>query len=331
MNFSIGESFRLMRETWPFLVFRAAVYGGIALAYVLATGTGAGIGWTVGLFGSDAFRAGAAAWGGVFGFAALAAVLYLLREYTLYLVKAGHVAVMVEAFEARLVPEGRGQIDFARGVVRERFGEASVLFAVDQLVKGVIRAVTGLVEGLATLLPIPGLDGAMRALRAYLRVAVGLLDEVILAHGMRKRSDDPWGSAREALVLYGQNARAMLISAAWVTLFTYGLSFLVFLVMLAPAAAVVWLIPGGWSAGGLVFALVFAWAVKLAVIEPFAIACLLQAFFRVTEGQQPDPDWMAKLEAASGRFRTLGQKAEAAVAAAAKPRFHSSREPGGQA
>ncbi len=328
MNFSIGESLRLMRETWPFLAFRAAVYFGIALAYVLATGTGAGIGWTVGLFGSDEFQAGATAWGGVLGVAGVAAVLYFLREYTLYLVKAGHVAVMVEAFEARLLPEGKGQIAYAQGVVQERFGEASVLFAVDQLVKGVIRAVTGLVEGLATLLPIPGLDGAMKLLRAYLRVAVGLLDEVILAHGIRKRSDDPWGSAQEALVLYGQNARAMLVSAAWIALVTYVLAFLVFLLMLGPAAAVVWLIPGGWSAGGLVFAFLFAWAVKVALIEPFAIACLLQAFFKVTEGQTPDPEWMAKLEAASGKFRELGERAQDV---AAKPKFHSSRDSGGQA
>jgi hypothetical protein len=328
MNFSIGEALRLMRETWPFLVFRAAVYFGIALAYVLATGTGAGIGWTVGLFGSDEFQAGATAWGGVFGFAAVAAVLYFLREYTLYLVKAGHIAVMVEAFEARLLPEGKGQIAYAQGVVQERFGEASVLFAVDQLVKGVIRAVTGLIEGLATLLPIPGLDGAMKVLRAYLRVAVGLLDEVLLAHGMRQRSENPWQSAQEALVLYGQNARAMLASAAWIALITYALAFVVFLLMLGPAAAVVWLIPGGWSAGGFVFALIFAWVVKVALIEPFAIACLLQVFFKVTEGQTPDPEWMAKLEAASGKFRELAQKAQEVVAT---PRFHSSRELGGQA
>ena len=49
------------------------------------------------------------------------------------------------------------------------------------------------------------------------------------------------------------------------TLIVYGLSFVVFLVMLAPAAAVVYLLPGAWSAGGIVFALVFAWAVKAAL------------------------------------------------------------------
>ncbi|MCX7646733.1 MAG: hypothetical protein N2Z62_15730 [Rhodobacteraceae bacterium] len=329
MNFSLATSFGLMRETWPFLAFRAAVYLGIALAYVLATGAGAGAGWVVGLFGDEAFRAGATAWGGVIGFGAVAAALWFLREYTLYVVKAGHIAVLVEALEGRLVPEGRAQVDFARKAVRARFGEASALFVADQLVRGVIRAVTGLIEGIAALLPVPGLKGAMNLLRAYLRVAVGLIDEVILAHAFRTRAENPWASAREALVLYGQNARPMLVSAAWITALAYALAFAVFLLMLAPAAAVAWAMPGAWSAGGFVFALLFAWAVKAALIEPFALACLMQAFFAVTKGQTPDPGWSARLEAVSEKFRELGRRAAAAVRAPAPAgeawRAHSSR------
>ncbi len=79
--------------------------------------------------------------------------------------------------------------------------------------------------------------------------------------------------------------------------------------MLAPAAAVVWMLPGESSAAVLVFAVLFAWAVKAALIEPFALACLLQVFFAVTEGQAPNPDWRARLEAASERFRRLGETA----------------------
>ena len=101
----------------------------------------------------------------------------------------------------------------------------------------------------------------------------------------------------------------MLINAAWLTLFTYGLALIVFLLMLAPAAALVYVMPGAWSAGGMVFALLFAWAAKVALIEPFAIACLLQAFFKVTAGQTPNPEWEAKLDSASAKFRSLGEKA----------------------
>ncbi|MCK4711848.1 MAG: hypothetical protein KAT26_03095 [Marinosulfonomonas sp.] len=309
-DFSLGISMRLMRKTAPFIVFRMAVYFGIAVAYVLVTGTGAGIGWGVGAFGDDEFRASAILWGGGIGFSLTAGVIYFLREYILYMVKAGHIAVMVELLDGKELPDGKGQIEYAQGIVKERFGQSSVLFGVDQLVKGVVRAVTGLIEGIASFLPIPGLDKIMGVVRAYLRVAVGLIDEVILAHAMRTRSDNPWGAARDAVVLYGQNAKPMLINAAWITLITYALAFVVFLLMLAPAGAIVYLIPGAWSAGGFVFAILFAWAVKAALIEPFAIACLLQAFFKVTDGQEPNPEWSAKLDGVSKKFGKLAEKAK---------------------
>lgn len=308
-DFSLATSMTIMRRTGPFLVFRMLVYFGIAVAYVLATGTGAGIGWGVGAFGDADFRAGATFWGGAAGFGFTAAVLYFLREYILYMVKAGHIAVMVEYLDGRALPEGRSQIGYAQEIVRARFGQANVLFGIDQLVRGVIRAITGLVGGLASLLPIPAMAGLMRILRAFLRVAVGLIDEVILAYLIRTRSENPWSDARDALVLYGQNARPLLVNAAVITLVTYALAFVVFLVMLAPAAAVVYFIPGAWSAGGFVFAILFAWAVKAAVLEPFALACLLQAYFRLTDGQAPNPDWVARLDGTSAKFKKLGQRA----------------------
>ena len=325
-DFSVRRGIGLMLKTAPFVMFRAAVYFAIAAAYVIATGAGAGIGFGVGSFGDSDFQASSAVWGGGLGFALTAGVLYFLREYILYTVKAGHIAVMVELIDGRPLPEGKGQIAYARSVVVQRFGQTSVLFGIDQLVKGVINAVTGLLEGLFTLLPIPGLDRLMGILRAYLRLAVGLVDEVILAHAIRTRSDNPFASAREALVLYGQNARSMLINAAWLTLFVHGLSLLVFLLMLAPAAALVYLIPGAWSAGGVVFALVFAWAVKAALLEPLAIACLLQAFFKITDGQQPSPEWEQRIDGASGKFQELGRRAAswAGVRAAPKSPFAQS-------
>lgn len=311
--FSISRSLGLMARTLPFLLLRIAVYLGIALAFVLLTGAGAGVGFGVGSLGGREGAATGAVWGGIAGFGLTAGLLLLAREYILYLVKAGHIAVLVELLDGRELPGGQGQIAYAQRMVTARFGEASILFGVDQLVKGTIRAVTGLFEGVLSILPIPGLDALARLARAYLRVSVGLLDEVILAYAMRTRATNPYASARAALVLYGQNAKPILVSAAWLTALVYLLSFVIFLVMLAPAGALVYLMPGSWSAGGFVFALVFAWAVKAAVIEPFAIACLLQAYFTVIEGQQPDPAWERHLDDISGKFRALGDKALAFV------------------
>lgn len=308
-HFSVSTSLAIMRQTTPFLVFRMIVYFSIALAYVLATGTGAGIGYGIGGFWDDETQLTGAFYGGTAGFGIVGAVLYFLREYILYIVKAGHIAVMVELLQGRAIPAGQSQISFAREMVTERFGTANILFGIDQLVKGVINAVTGLLEGLFSVLPIPGLGKLMAILRAYLKVAVGLLDEVMLAHCLNTRAENPYEGARSALILYAQNAKPMMFSAAWVTAWVWLLSILVFILMLVPAGAVVYLLPGQMSSAGFVFAILFAWATKVALIEPFAIACMLQAYFKLSSGQSPDPIWADKLDGVSNKFKSLTAKA----------------------
>lgn len=308
-DFQMGRALGLMLRTLPFLLFRLAVYFGVALAYVLMTGVGAGVGWGIGGMGDEGFRAASTFWGGVAGFGIVGAVMYVLREYLLYIVKAGHIAVLAELIDGQSLPGGRGQIDHASTVVKERFGQASVLFGVDQLIKGVLRAITGLARGIFGLLPVPGARQFIRIIEAFLKIAVGFIDEVILAYCIRTGSDNAWASSRDALVLYGQNAKPMLKNAAWLALFVYGLSFVIFLLMLAPAAAVAYLIPGGWSATGVIVALLFAWSVKVAVLEPFAITCMMQAYFKVIEGQTPDAEWEARLDGMSSKFRKLKEKA----------------------
>lgn len=310
-DFDMGRAAGLLLRTLPFIVLRCAVYFGMALAYVLVTGIGAGIGWGVGALGTRDFQASATAWGALAGFGITGLAIYLARQYILYMVKAGHIAVLVELLDGRALPDGRGQIGHGAQVVRERFAQANVLFGLDLLIKGVIRAVSSIVRGVLNFLPIPGTQQLMRVFQAFMRVAVGLVDEVILAHAIRSRSDNAWASAQTALVLYGQNAKVLLKNAAWLTVFIYGLSLLVFVVMLAPAAALSWLMPGGWSALSVLFALVLAWAVKAALLEPFALACLLQVYFKVTEGQTPDPAWEQRLDGVSRQFREIKAKATA--------------------
>lgn len=308
-DFNLGSALGMMVRTMPFILLRMAVYFGIALGYILITGVGAGIGYGIGGFGDEEFRATTTAWGGFAGFGIFGAVMYWAREYILYIVKAGHIAVLIELIEGSPMPQGRSQIAHATAVVKERFPQASVLFAIDQLIKGVIRVITGLVRGILTILPVPGVQQLAGILSAFLRVAVGFVDEVILAYAIRTKSDNAWMSAKEALVLYGQNYKVMLKNAAWLAIIVYGLGFLVFVLMLAPAALVVYLMPGAWAAGGVVFALLFAWSIKAALLEPFAITCMMQVYFKTIAGQQPNPEWEAKLEQMSDKFRKLKERA----------------------
>ena len=313
-DFSVSRAVGLMIKTAPFVLLRMIVYFGITIGFILTTGVGAGIGWGIGAFGDVDYQATAVAYGSIFGFAAAAGVLYFLREYILYMVKAGHIAVMVEAMDGNDIPFGRSQIELASEIVSERFVEANVLFAMDQLIKGVIRTITGLMQGLAAMIPVPALQNLVGVFKAFLKISLGFLDEVILAHAIRTKSDNPWESGQEALVYYAQNAKTIIKNAAFLAVIVYLLSFVIFLVMLAPAAVVVYVMPGAWSAGGIVFALVFAWAVKKSLLEPFAIACMMQVYFEAIEGQSPNPEWDAKLTKVSKKFAVMKEKATLWVA-----------------
>ena len=306
-DFSISRSIGFMIQTMPFLLLRLAVYGAIAIAYVLIAGVGSGIGYGVASVGDPASGAGGALIGGFVGFSIVGAVMFWAREYLLYLVKAGHIAVLVELIDGKTLPAGKGQVEHGKDVVRERFAQASALFALDVLVKGALRSLTGLVGGLLSFLP--GAKQLRNLLRAFLRVSVGFIDEVILAHAIRTNSDNAWGSAREALVLYGQNWKVLFRNAAWLLVIIYGLGFLIFLAMLVPASLLVYWMPGTLSIATLIFALLFAWCIKVAVLEPFAVACLMQVYFQTIDGQQPDAQWDARLEQMSGHFRKLRSRA----------------------
>ncbi|WP_246671559.1 MULTISPECIES: hypothetical protein [unclassified Mesorhizobium] len=309
-DFDIGRSVSIMMRTWPFIVFRMIVYFGITLAYILATGTGASVGYGVGHISTDPDGPlSFALWGGVVGFGAVSIAVYWIREYILYVVKAGHIAVMVHLIDGRDVPDGKNQIVYAKEVVTERFAEANVLFVVDQLVKGAIRAITGLLGGVAAFLPIPGLSGLVSFINTVIRLSLTYVDEIILGYNIRINSSSPFETARQGVVLYAQNGKIMVKNAVWLAIIMWGVSFVIFLLMLAPAGAILFLMPGQLAGWAFVLAIVFAWAFKATFIEPFAIACLMQVYFKTIAGQLPDPAWDARLAEASSKFRNLKDKA----------------------
>lgn len=306
-DFNFGEVLGLLKQTAPFLVFRFLIYFGITLAFVLITGTGAGIGYGIGVVADNAPAGGM--WGGLIGFGIAGAIMYFLREYLLYLVKAGHIAVLVELFEDRQIPGGQGQITYAREQVQQRFAASSLLFGLDQLIKGILKTFNRTFLSVAAILPIPGATGAIKFLNTILNLSLTYLDEVILAYIIRTKTDNPWQTSRTALVLYAQNYKTFLKNAVWLAFFIWGLTFLVFLLVLGPAALLVGLFPGAAGPLTLIVAIVFAWGLKQAVIEPVGMTALMQIFFKVTEGQTANPEWEAKLENISSKFNELKNKA----------------------
>ncbi len=309
MDFKLSSTFDLMIKTLPFLVFRFIVYIGMVLVYIIGMAIGGGTGFMIDRIAGSG--AGGFTFGGtIIGFGIVAGIAYLLREYILYMVKAGHIAVLVEKMDGKELPGGKGQIDHAQAVVRERFVESSVLFGVDQLIKAILRAFNRIFFRIASFLPSSGgIGGLVKFINTVINMSLTFLDEVILAHNIRTRSDNPWASSRTAIILYAQNYKAFLKNALFLSIFIWILSFVVFILALVPAAALVTVLPQTAGIFTVVVALLFAWGVKQALIEPFGMISLMQVFFKVTEGQEPNPEWENKLEGVSKKFGELGRKA----------------------
>ncbi len=314
-DFDIGRTLGLMLRTMPFILFRMIIYFGITIAYVVAMGGGAVIGYGAGHISDD--PGGFAVWGGLVGFGLVSAVIFWIREYLLYIVKAGHIAVLVELMQGKTLPAGKSQVDYGRQVVEARFGQTTLLFALDQLIKGVIGAVTGLLGGIAAFLPIPGLSGLVRFVNTVIRLSLTYVDEIILGYNIKLNSDNPWETSRQGLVLYAQNGKVMIKNALWLSIFLYLLAIAIFIVMLAPMATLFYLLPSDVAGWSFVAAIIFAWAFKAAFLEPFAIAALMDVYFRTIEGQVPNPEWDRKLTDASAKFRDLKDRALGAVSGSA--------------
>lgn len=315
-DFDIGRTFGILMKTLPFIIFRMLIYMGVAFGYLLVTGIGAGIGYMLTSFADEP---GAGAFiGGAIGFAVVTGIMYWLREYILYLVKAGHIAVMVELLDGKTdLPGGKGQIDYAQSKVRERFVEASLLFGLDQLLKGVLRGINGALSSIGSFLPIPGLQGIMGIVSKIITLSLTYTDELIIAYNFRVRSDNAWATSKDAVILYAQNYKSMLKNAFFLMLGIWAITFVIFLVVLLPVGALFSLFPGNVSFWGFVVAVVFAWCFKAALIEPFAVAAMMQVYFKAIEGQDPNAEWDEKLSKLSGKFRKLKKKAEEGPAPAA--------------
>ncbi|MDO6748373.1 hypothetical protein [Gilvimarinus sp. 1_MG-2023] len=312
-DFNLGAAVGLMRKTLPFLLMRLVVYVGITLAYMLVTGIGAGIGYGLTSVGDG--QGGGAFMGGAIGFGLVSAVLYFAREYLLYLIKAGHIAVLVELIQDKELPEGRSQVEHGQAVVKERFKESSILFGVDQLIKGILRTLNRMTMTISNFIPIPAIRSLVGIVNKIINVSLTYVDEVILAYNIKTNSENPWQSSKTAIILYAQNYKVMLKNAVFLMLFMYVAGFVIFLLVLGPVAAIAALFPGAVGVWTVVFSVLLAWGIKAALLEPLAVTAMMQVYFKTIEGQTPNAEWEEKLNGASDKFREMGEKAVSYVGA----------------
>jgi hypothetical protein len=304
MNFS--EAWKILVRTAPYLFLLIAVY--------LLVGIGVGMYLAIVVVLAKIFG-GAGGLVFLIGFVILGGLLRLVRNYVIYMIKAGHVAVITELIHKGTLPDGVNQVEYGRRVVTGRFKSISALFVVDQLVKGVLRALNRTVVRMADILPIPGLDALVKLVNTVIRFAVTYVDEAILSYSLSRPEEEVFESCKQGVVLYAQNWKPILKTAvglAFVNLVAFIVLFAVLIIPFGPLAMVA--TSGGWKFFWFAMAAILAYCLKLALMNPFSLVAMIITYNRAVAGQVPNPQWEANLESVSSKFRELKEKAKQAMA-----------------
>ncbi len=307
MKLYFSESISILRKTAPFIIARGAVYGimaGISAVYFLILFgffflIKKMFGDVSGVLSIFFIIAGA---GGFYG------LFVIARNYVLHLLKSAHIAVVTELIETGEVKDTAGQVEYGKQKVKEMFKEFSLLFVLDQLIKGVIKAINRTIARITHWLPIAEDHALVKVVQSIVNLSITYIDEAVLCYAFKQKSDNIWKHSATAIVLYTMNWKSVLLHAvtltgisvvSWVAFFIPSMLFWGIFAKLMPSLGVFFFL----------VAVVCAYFLKLTLFNPFAMVSIILSFLHETKDQTPDPVWEEKITAASEKFRELKKRA----------------------
>jgi hypothetical protein len=228
----------------------------------------------------------------------------LARNYVLYLVKAAHIGVITQLVLEGQLPPGTNQFAFGKDVVLKHFLRVSVLFAVDQLVRVVLRAFNRSIFKLLSF--IPGSQSFRNFFQRVLDYSLGYVDEAILSYSLVQPEKNPWATAKDGLILYVQNWKTILGSGFVLALISYA----VVGVITAPGLIMGWMIPGPLSKIAVGVFAGLGLLVKFALMDPFALTSVIVNYHHAIAGQTADLRWNQQLEEVSDKYREFSKRAK---------------------
>lgn len=306
MELQLGRAFKIVMQTMPYLVYRAMIYGALCLAGIVYLGILAVIG---AVFGSGAFFVLLIV---SLGAGAVLGLGRLLGEYFLYLLKAGHIALITEIVVEGKLPDGINQTEWAKERVKHYFKEISVLALINQLLKGIIGVINRTLFNVMTVLPIPGMEGAAKFAQRVVDFSLTYVDESIIAYTFKTKNENVFDAAKSGIVLYAQSWQSVLKNAVALTLLSYAFVILCTVVWLLPLGVIALLVPASWSTTKFVLfilALFLGFSFKWVLFDPIACTSTILTFLKEAESRTPDPEWEARIEQACDKFRELKEKA----------------------
>ncbi len=306
------DASQIFRKTMPFvwakLMLGLLTVGISAVLFAILMG----LGW---LFNS----------GGVTGImliiwiAATGVVRFVLMHYMGYLVKAGHVAVITETIDAGEVPAN--QVAYGKQLVRERFAESNIYFAVDQLVTGAVKQIQSAVDKLGGALDfIPGMDAVTGVAKFFISISLGYIDECCLGYTFLKKEQGAFKSAADGVVIYAQNWKKLLKDAAKTTALVIAAMIAVVLAVFIVLGLLFRLLNLS-GVAAFIIACIIAWTIKFAFIDSYILSRMMVSYMEVAPTTQITIDLYSKLCGVSAKFKQLFEKGQAEQSETARPAY----------
>jgi hypothetical protein len=290
---------QIYRKTMPF-VWTKLVLGLITVAVsIVLFAIMMGLGW---LFHSD----GVSVIMFIIWVSAVGGIRFVLMHYLGYLVKAGHVAVIVEAATTGHIPDN--QVEFGKKKVTERFVTSNIYFTVDMLVTGAVKQIQRVVEKAGNTLDfIPGIGAAVGLSKLFIDISLGYIDECCLGYTFYKKDQGAFRSAADGVVIYVQNWKKLLKDAAK-TMIMVVVALIVVVLITFVALGLLFRVLHWSGFVAFVIACFVAWAIKFSFIDSYILIKMMTSYLEIAPSTQITYDLYAKLSNMSVKFKELFNK-----------------------
>ncbi len=289
MRLNVERAANVVMRTTPYLGHRALVFGILMAAAVVHIFVLGLVGW---FFGAGAY------WALVIGSALL--IGWTIRVGGLFdfgpaqKVDLGHIALMAEIVSQGDGPLGASQAPWATERVSARFPDTADRAEIGCRLMQAMYGINECVLGTRRFPPLPG----MRVLRT-----------AVLARIFDSNEPNTWEAARRALLLYAQTIKSMCVMATAIEAAKLGATLVIlFACMVVPFGPIARLAPEHWELfrfSLFLLAMLVAWGIKAVIIDPLAMAAVIQRFFLETDGLELDAKLEAELEARARGFSDI--------------------------
>lgn len=311
---------KLFTRTLPFFISRIVIYGIFGLAAFVFLGIMVGIGFLlVKLFGDSS---AAFLFVMLFAFLAIYGGLRFLERYVLYMVKIGHISVIVELLRNGEVPEGKSQIAYGKDQVTKNFGTANVAFVLDAMIHAAVKQVQRWIIRVGNMFSfIPGSQHVIGIINAIMSISLNYIDEAIVSYIFLRKSDQKdesvWKSASDGVVLYAQSWKGILKTSAGSVVIIFLFNIFTFLLFAFPLMFLSKLLSANTPGVGFLFgffaligAYVMMTVLKRALIDPLVTIAMIRSYQMSIRDLEPKVDLHDKLLGVSSKFKQLVSKSK---------------------